>query len=159
MVLPREERAFLHPGGLSLSSFHLPLRDLLFLLRTGFPRELEPWQIVSGASTSGSAVEWAFSGGRDTLRVRLEPPELFPGSIEWGGGSASVLSASPHDEYEAWPSSWRFESGDLTAVLSISSIRSPAEAWQGVWDLAVPFPAETLKASPSVEPLWEIPRR
>lgn len=156
LYMPREEAAFYHPGGLCAGGFHLPVYDLLFLVRTGFPVQMEAWQIVEGALCGGSpgAVEWIFTAEDDTMSVALSPGSLFPGGISWPEGGASILSSSIHDEYQAWPASWRVESGTVMAVIEISSFNSPADPWSGLWLMEIPIPLDTVDATPALVPAW-----
>lgn len=159
--MPREEAAFVHPGGLDAGPFSLPVQDLLFLVRTGFPVELEAWQIADGASAAGGCAEWTFLPGNAGISVALEPGDLFPSSFVWDGGSASITTASTHDEYRAWPASWRVVAGGVTAVVDLTSFRDPAEPWDGLWDLGIPpsTSVDTLVPAPAILPGWTIPVR
>lgn len=159
--LPREETAFLHGAGVSTGAFLLDVRDLLFLARTGFPHPMEAWQIAEGAVPSHGSVTWSFDPPEAGILVSLDPAGLFPSSISWEGGRASVLSASMHDEYHAWPSSWRVEAGGITAVIDIGSFEDDAEPWPGLWNLDVPASAylETLPVPTRISPSWTLPVR
>jgi len=159
--LPRDEAAFLHPAGISTGAFLLDVRDLLFLARTGFPHPMEAWQIVEGAVPSGGSVTWSFDPPDAGILVRLDPGALFPSSISWEGGCASILSASMHDEYRAWPSSWRVEAGGITALIDMRSFDAAAEPWPGLWELDIPVSAslETLQPPPGIAPSWVLPVR
>lgn len=157
--MPRDEAAFFHPGGVSFGSFSLSAGNLLFLVRTGFPVQMEAWQIAEGASV-GSRVRWEFVDARTgEVLVELNRGAVFPSALTWSGGSASILSASMHDEYRAWPSSWRFETEGLTAVVEIRSFDTDPEPWPGLWDLGVPFPVDTIQPVDPLEPVWTPSRR
>ncbi len=159
--MPREEVAFVHPGGLDAGPFTLPVQDLLFLVRTGFPVALEAWQIAEGASASGGSAEWTFLPGEAGICVSMDPGDLFPSSFVWDGGSASITSSSAHDEYRAWPAAWRVVAGGVTAVVDLASFDDAAEPWPGLWDLAIPpsTSVDTLPPAQPIAPGWVIPVR
>jgi hypothetical protein len=158
VYFPREGRAFYCPGGLEMAGARIPVRSLLYLVRTGMPMELEQWQISTGWTQINSVVRWAFVTPSDTMFVTLSPEDLFPSSIEWEDGALLAGGATPGDEYSAWPDFWRLDLDSLAARAEIVSIDEPAEPWPSVWQLAVPVPVDTLPLLPLLVPAWDIPR-
>lgn len=159
VYLPAEEKAVFHPDGASLGGFRVSCADLLHLLRTGFPLRMESWQIAPGGAAAGGAVEWELAGGSDTLRVRLHPGEEFPREIDWPDGSIRIDASSPHDIYDSWPSGWRLDTGRVTVVASVNSIRTDAEPWDGLWSLSIAVPVDTALSPPPLAPAWDILQR
>jgi hypothetical protein len=161
VYLPGEGEAAYSPGGLPLGPAALPCRDLIALVRTGFPADLPQWVVSEGGQPLHRDVLWAFASGRDgedTLRVRLRPGEDFP-SLEHPEGSAEVTSTSPGDIYDAWPTSWHLSTADGEFDIAVSSIRSPQPPPASVWELHVPVPVDTSPPQPEWVPAWEIPAR
>jgi hypothetical protein len=156
---PSDETALFCPGGIPVGGGSLPSTDLLHLIRTGFPLQLEQWQVADGAEVTGAGAEWRFSaaGCPDTLRVVLEPGDLFPELMEWDGGSAGITGSTWHDEFNAWPESWVLTVDGSGTVIEVTRLYSPAEPWEGLWNLCVPVPVDTLDVLPPWEPAWEIP--
>lgn len=157
---PREEAAFFAPGGLPVAGACVPVRSVLFLIRTGMPCEMEQWMIPPGAVIGGHGAVWVFTAeGRvpgSELTVTLKPGNLFPSSLAWPGGALSLNGATPGNEFEAWPSSWDYAGDSMSVHAEISSIRSPAEPWPGLWDLSVPVPVDTLSPLPRLVPAWPV---
>ena len=159
LYMPGEESAVFMPGGLSTSSATIPTPDLIHLIRTGFPLELEPWELAEGMDVSDGEVSWELSnGGGDTLTVRLEAGSLFPSSCTWPGGELRIHGSSPHDEYSAWPWSWSTSINGSSVELELTQVATDAVPWSGIWDMSVPVPVDTLDAKSWWEPCWEIPQ-
>jgi len=158
---PPDETALFCPGGIPVGGGMLPSTDVLHLIRTGFPLQLEQWQVADGAVVSGSSVEWRFSaaGCSDTLLVTLGPGDLFPGMIEWDGGSAEITGSTWHDEFNAWPESWVLTVDGSGTGIEVTRLSSPAEPWEELWTLHVPVPVDTLEVLPPWEPAWDIPEQ
>jgi hypothetical protein len=159
LYLPAEESALFMPLGLATGTATLTTRSIIHLIRTGFPLDLEPWELADGASYSSSAggIIWKLSAGtKDTLTVTLENGGLFPASSVWPGGELLVTGSSPHDEYNAWPWTWRTVINGSTLELELTQVDTDAVPWPGIWNMVVPVPIDTLQASPSWEPCWEI---
>jgi hypothetical protein len=156
---PRREEAYFVQGGVPLGPGRITSRDAVFLVRTGFPLWMESTEIVNGARPdSTSPVKWRLAAASPDsslwLWVGMGPGDLFPETIHWVGGEIRVLSATPGDRYEAWPSGWALETAEDGWVAEIRSIRSPAESWEGLWRLEVPVDVDTLPETPFWEPGW-----
>lgn len=153
----REEAVFIEHG-VPLGPGRIRALDAVFLLRTGFPLRIEPEEIVNGAHPDSiHPIQWELAAaGSDTvgLRVGMGPADLFPEAVFWEGGRLQVLSASPDDEYEAWPSGWAMQTADDRWVVEVREIRSPAESWDELWTLRVPVEIDTLGGGPFWEPGW-----
>ncbi|OPL18261.1 MAG: hypothetical protein AVO35_05275 [Candidatus Aegiribacteria sp. MLS_C] len=159
VYLPQEEYAFFTPIGLQAGEGTIRTRDLIFLLRTGFPVMLESWQISDLADCGGGSVVWEFLADGDTMSLMMESGGLFPSVCSWGNGGFSIDAASPHDEYRAWPWKWTtsMDSNAVEIELTESGTRPvPAE---GIWNMAVPFPPETLLYRPVWRPADSFMRR
>lgn len=156
LYYPRDEAALYVPGGLPVAGAVIPVRSVLFLLRTGMPVEMEHWVISTGVDLSGDGAEWLFAGIDDSVTVELSPGDIFPSSLSWNGGLLEPGGATPGDEYDAWPSTWIFRGDSLAVRAEISSVRNPAESWPGVWDLQVPVEVDTLRRCPPLAPAWTV---
>jgi len=158
LYLPGEESAIFMPLGLATGTATLTTRNLIHLIRTGFPLDLEPWELSDGASYSGGLIKWElFAGTGDTLTVTLESDRLFPSSSEWSEGALLVTGSSPHDEYSAWPWNWSTVINGSTLELELTQVDTDAVPWAGIWSMAVPVPIDTLLSTPVWQPCWEIP--
>lgn len=154
VYLPQEGNAFFMPEGLHAGSGTIPVRDLIHLLRTGYPLIMESWQIVDLARTGDNRITWLFtSPGSDAgMLLQMERGRLFPTSCTWDTGEFTINAASPHGEYRAWPWSWSTRLGEEIVNLELTDVNAEAVPWEGIWDLNVPVPVDTLERIPGWRP-------
>jgi hypothetical protein len=154
VYMPQDEYAVFMPGGLHAGEGTLPVRDLIHLLRTGFPIEMEAWEITGCASISGDAIQWAFCSGDslDRMVLSMDYKEIFPTECEWGTGEFSISASSPHDEYNAWPWGWTTMINGNSVDLELTDINTNVIPWEGIWGLMIPVHIDTLAISPFWEP-------
>lgn len=143
---PRDEEAFFCPGGLPVAGGVVPVRSVLFLIRSGLPLEMEHWAIVASAERLAGGAAWLFSCGADTVVASLGSGEPFP-ELVWPGGGLQPHGMTPGDEYDAWPSSWDFTSGGTSVHAEVTSAENGAVPWPGLWEMTVPVRIETLQTA------------
>lgn len=151
VYLPQDEYAFFSPLGLRAGEGTIRTIDVIFLLRTGFPRRLESWQIADLAEYGDGMVTWGFRAGGDTMSLAMEGNSLFPAVCEWGTGGFIIEGASPHDEYRAWPWTWITRIDRNVVEIELTEIHSRPVPVEGIWNLTIPVPVESI----AVRPLWE----
>jgi len=152
VYLPQEEYASFSPRGMRAGGGTLPVTDLIFLLRTGFPLLMEQWQITDLVQFSEDGMQWRFSAGEDHRMVlSMEPDALFPSGCSWGSGNFTIEAASPHDEYRAWPWRWKLLINDNEVELELTDITITEVPSPGIWSLFVPVGVDTLDEVP----LWQ----
>lgn len=158
MYFPKDETALFTPNGIQVGNGTIATRDLIFMLRTGFPMQLEPWIIQSGAIIATDCIRWNFNilHEADVITLEFEPDLLFPSRIFWEDGEISITAASPHDEYSAWPFCWEFQSGETEVELELTNIVNPAVPRPGIWNLVVPVHVDTLASMSLWKPNWDI---
>jgi len=160
VYFPGEESAIFSPEGLQVGDGSLPVSDFLHLIRTGFPLEMEQWQMCEGALTVHGTTLWSFcTPGSDSLLLHYDSSNLFPDRIVWNDGAASITGSTYHDEYSAWPESWLLEMDGNEIEVTITRLQSPAEPWDGLWELNVPVEIDTLAIQPPWRPSWVLPIR
>ena len=161
IYLPDDRQATYYPGGFPLGDALVGCRDILGLVRTGFPLRLPQWVMVEGGALETPLVVWSLEsrpGGTPAMSVVLSPGSLFP-ALRWPGGSLEVTSAGPGDVFEAWPTSWQLAADGNQLSLNIRAIRTPDTAPDPVWTLQVPVPVDTVRLGRRWDPAWRIPRR
>jgi len=142
---PRDEYAFYCPGGLPLGEGVLSSEDLLFLVRTGFPLHMEPWQMVETAEVDAGEIIWIFEAGSgDTMLLKMNDGVLFPESCSWKGGGFTIDAASPHDEYRAWPWKWEFDFNGENIIIELTEVNFTEVPDKSIWSLFVPFHVDTM---------------
>lgn len=159
VYLPQDEYAFFTPLGLQVGEGTIETRDLLFLLRTGFPMLLEPWQISDLVDCGGGSMAWEFRAGGDTMSLVMESGSLFPAACSWSNGGFSIVAASPHDEYRAWPWKWLTAINGNTVEIELTESGIRPVPGEGIWTMAVPFPPESIGSRPSWQPSDSLMRR
>ncbi len=161
--MPDEGEAFFVEGLLPLGGGGIGPVDAVFLLRTGFPLRLAPWELLEGADPlpGEGLVRWTLSRGApdSLLVVDLPYGAFFPRGVYWPGGELRVSSSSPHDEYRRWPWKWEMELMGTGVEMQLTSLDADAVPWEGIWSLAVPVPVDTLSAPPMWGPAWKVPQR
>lgn len=161
VYLPDEGEALYSPQGLPVGPAALQCRDLIVLVRAGFPADLPQWAISLGGDPCASGVVWSFTAGgheSDTMLVTLRHGDDFP-RLTHAGGSAEVTSTSPGDIYDAWPTSWHLSSGDDEFDIRIRSVSLPEPPPPSAWTLEVRVPVDTTDSARRWVPAWEIPVR
>jgi hypothetical protein len=149
VYLPQDEYASFAPLGLQAGGGTIRTADLIFLLRTGFPLRLEQWQIVDLAEYEEGRIIWSFRTAEDdTMTLAMESGYLFPGQCSWDGGTFTINSSSPHDEYRAWPWSWSTRIGDNVVDLELTDITITQVPWEGIWGMFIPVPVDSLEQAP-----------
>jgi hypothetical protein len=156
VYFPRDGEALFSPGGIPAGEGVVGVRDVIRLIRTGYPSDLEQWQVADGAVPGEGGIRWTFLAGADTLGVSMDADGLFPREIRWTDGAVSVTGSTWHDEYRAWPGSWLLESANAGTEVTVTELVSPAESWPGLWDLNVPVQIDTLAVSPAWSPGWDL---
>ncbi|MFO8184044.1 MAG: hypothetical protein R6U39_07705 [Candidatus Aegiribacteria sp.] len=153
VYLPQEEYASFTREGFHNGGGVIPTEDLIFLLRTGFPIHMESWQISDLAEFEDGRILWRFRAGSDdnTMNLAMDKGSLFPGECSWESGAFFITAASPHDEYRAWPWRWTTLIGDNSVELELTEINITSVPGEGIWNLFIPVPVDTLDEMP----LWE----
>lgn len=161
IYLPQDEYASFMPGGLQVGSGTIRTVDLIYLLRTGFPICLESWMICNGSRIEDGSIHWSFliPDSQKHMCLSMDSGDLFPYGCFWDSGEFEITASSPHDEYKAWPWGWIIDiNGDLVS-LELTEINSDAVPWEGIWEMIVPIPIDTLHSTPFWQPSWEILER
>ncbi|MEN8207678.1 MAG: hypothetical protein ABFR50_00350 [Candidatus Fermentibacteria bacterium] len=161
IYMPQDEYASFMPGGLRAGAGTIPVIDIVHLLRTGYPILMESWEIIGGASISGDRIEWDFcvTDTVDCMVLSMENDDLFPSECEWKTGEFTIRASSPHDEYNSWPWSWSTRINDNAVELELTEINTSAVPWDGIWEMTVPVPIDTLDSTPFWQPGFESDRR
>lgn len=154
VYLPKEEYASFMREGLDNGAGVIPTEDLIFLLRTGFPLRMESWQISDLAEFENDRILWRFMAGSDdnVMNLKMDKGNLFPGECSWDSGAFFITTASPHDEYRAWPWRWTIFIGDNAVELELTEINTTSVPGEGIWSLFIPVPVDTLDEMPPWEP-------
>lgn len=158
---PQDNYAVFMPGGLQTGSGTISTRDLIYLIRTGFPLLLESWMIADGALIGNDTIEWSFTvpDSAGYMHLSMNSGDLFPSICSWDSGKFEITAASPHDEYRAWPWKWILSINSNSVSIELTDINPSAVPWAGIWEMIVPIPVDTLDASTSWQPAWNIPQR
>ncbi len=158
---PQDGYAVFMPGGLQTGSGTISTRDLIYLIRTGFPLLLESWMIADGALIGNDTIEWSFTvpDSAGYMYLSMNSGDLFPSICIWDSGKFEITASSPHDEYRAWPWKWILSINSNSVSIELTDINSSAVPWEGIWEMIVPIPVDTLDASTSWQPAWNIPQR
>jgi len=158
LYFPEEGSALFTPIGLRTGDAVLPTIDLIHMLRTGFPMLLEPWMISDGAIASEGSVHWNFTSIDEStlMTLTLQNGSLFPSVCFWSGGELRITAASSHDEYNAWPWKWETEIDGSTVELELTHVNAEAVPWEGIWNLTIPLPVDTIAAAAPWTPVWHI---
>jgi len=161
IYMPQDEYASFMPGGLRVGGGTIPVIDLVHLLRTGFPLVMEAWEITDSASLSGERIQWVFSVSdkADRMILSMENGGIFPSVCEWTTGEFIITASSPHDEYNAWPWSWSTRINDSAVDLELTEINIIAIPWEGIWEIVVPIPIDTVDSVPFWQPELQPDRR
>ena len=156
---PQDDYAVFMPGGLQTGSGTISTRDLIYLIRTGFPLLLESWMIADGALIGNDIIEWSFTvpDSAGYMHLSMNSGDLFPSICIWDSGKFEITASSPHDEYRAWPWKWILSINSVS--IELTDINSPAVPWEGIWEMIVPIPIDTLDTSTLWQPAWNIPQR
>lgn len=160
VYLPQEEQASFTPSGLRAGNGTIPTRDMLFLIRTGFPLVMQQWQIIDLADTDDGTILWEFTAGDDHVMVlTMDSGSLFPDRCLWDGGEFTITASSPHDEYRAWPWNWGIRIGDDLVTLELTDISNTPVPSEGIWSMVVPVPIDSLEEASFWQPSDTLPQR
>ena len=161
IYMPQDEYASFMPGGLRAGAGTIPVIDLVYLLRTGYPLVMEAWEITGSASVSGETIQWIFcvADTLDRMVLSMKDGDIFPSECEWKNGEFTIISSSPHDEYSSWPWSWSTRVNDSAVDLELTGINTSAVPWEGIWEMTVPIPIDTLDFAPYWQPEFQSCRR
>ena len=161
IYMPQDDYAVFMPGGLQTGSGTITTNDLIYLIRTGFPLLLESWMIAEGAHIGHGTIEWSFTVPDSTgyMHLSMHSGDLFPSICIWDSGRFEITASSPHDEYRAWPWNWILSINSNSVNIELTDINSSAIPWEGIWEMIVPIPVDTLDSSAFWQPAWNIPHR
>ncbi|MCK4806725.1 MAG: hypothetical protein KAT09_03715 [Candidatus Aegiribacteria sp.] len=161
IYMPRDEYASFMPGGLRAGGGTISVIDLVHLLRTGYPLVMEAWEITGSASISGERIQWIFCvcDTVDHMVLSMENGDIFPSECEWRTGAFTIRASSPHDEYNAWPWNWSIRINDRAVDLELTEINISAVPWEGIWEMTVPIPVDTVDSAPFWQPELQSDRR
>ncbi len=161
IYMPQDDYAVFMPGGLQAGSGTISTNDLIYLIRTGFPLLLESWMITDGALVVNSTIEWSFTvpDSIGYMHLSMHGGDLFPSICIWDSGKFEITASSPHDEYRAWPWEWILSINSNSVNIELTDINSSAIPWEGIWEMIVPIPVDTLASSAFWQPAWNIPHR
>ncbi|NOQ22930.1 MAG: hypothetical protein GQ565_09845 [Candidatus Aegiribacteria sp.] len=161
IYMPQDEYASFMPGGLRAGAGIISVIDLLHLLRTGYPLVMEAWQITGSASVSGERIQWIFcvSDTMDRMVLSMESGDIFPFECKWKTGEFTIGASSPHDEYNSWPWIWSTLINDSAVDLELTEINTSVVPWEGIWEMTVPIPVDTLDSVPFWQPELQPDRR
>jgi len=145
IYFPQDEYAGFMPGGLHIGGGTIPVIDVLYLLRTGYPIMMEAWEITGSASTADQEIQWAFcvSDTVDRMVLTMKSGSLFPNRCTWKSGNFLIHSASPHDEYNSWPWSWSTRISNNDVDIELTEINTTVVPSEGIWGMVVPIPVDT----------------
>ncbi|MCD4847065.1 MAG: hypothetical protein K8R76_02610 [Candidatus Aegiribacteria sp.] len=161
IYMPQDDYAVFMPGGLQTGSGTITTEDLIYLIRTGFPLLLEAWMIADGAKVDNGIIEWFFTvpDSMEYMHLSMYSGDMFPSICIWDSGRFEITASSPHDEYRAWPWKWILSINSNSVSIELTSINSSAIPWEGIWEMIVPIPVDTLCSSACWQPGWNIPQR
>ncbi|MCK4506220.1 MAG: hypothetical protein KAW14_11425 [Candidatus Aegiribacteria sp.] len=161
IYMPQDDYSVFMPGGLQTGSGTISTNDLIYLIRTGFPMLLESWMITEGALIGNRTIEWSFTVPDSTgyMHLSMHSGDLFPSVCIWDTGRFEITASSPHDEYRAWPWKWILSINSNSVNIELTDINSSAIPWEGIWEMIVPIPVDTLDSSAFWQPAWNIPHR
>ena len=161
IYMPQDDYAIFMPGGLQAGSGTISTNDLIYLIRTGFPILLESWMITDGALILNDSIEWSFTVPDSTgyMYLSMKSGDLFPSICIWDSGQFEITASSAHDEYKAWPWEWTLSINSNSVNIELTDINSSAIPWEGIWEMIVPIPVDTLVSNALWEPAWSIPQR